>query len=202
MLSLFWINHTDLEDTCLFLYCVAWCQAFCSARKTTCSPCECNCGNNHQEPSGSYRIYTVTQSQLGGWRTVRVVCGRVSVWQASLILCLAGLNRDWGLKDSHTVDSRQAAMHFQLMRLMGIPMCFEGHVQALALPVLLGLWKETVKESKWNQLAHSLQPSLTTNSYDVFTHILQGRFTGTGAIIWLPQCQWNDPEGYGWYPYS
>ena len=27
-----------------------------------------------------------------------------------------------------------------------------------------------------------------------FTHILQGYFTGTGAIIWLPQWQWSDPE--------
>ena len=27
-----------------------------------------------------------------------------------------------------------------------------------------------------------------------FTHILQGYFTGTGAIIGLPQCQWGDPE--------
>ena len=30
-----------------------------------------------------------------------------------------------------------------------------------------------------------------------FTHILQGSFTGTGAILWLPQCQWSNPEGYG-----
>ena len=29
-------------------------------------------------------------------------------------------------------------------------------------------------------------------------HILQGCFTGTGAIIWLPQCQWSNPEGYVW----
>ena len=31
-----------------------------------------------------------------------------------------------------------------------------------------------------------------------FIHILQGYFTGTGAIIWLPQCQWSNLEGYGW----
>ena len=30
-----------------------------------------------------------------------------------------------------------------------------------------------------------------------YTHILQGCFTGTGAIIWLPQCQWTHPEGCG-----
>ena len=30
-----------------------------------------------------------------------------------------------------------------------------------------------------------------------FTLILQGYFTGTEAIIWLPQCQWSNPGGYG-----
>ena len=28
------------------------------------------------------------------------------------------------------------------------------------------------------------------------TNILQGYFTGTGAIIWLPQCQLSNPEEY------
>ena len=28
---------------------------------------------------------------------------------------------------------------------------------------------------------------------DLFTRILQGCFTGTGAIIWLPHCQWGNP---------
>ena len=30
-----------------------------------------------------------------------------------------------------------------------------------------------------------------------FTLILQDYFTGTGAILWLPQCQWSNPEQYG-----
>ena len=30
-----------------------------------------------------------------------------------------------------------------------------------------------------------------------FTHILQDYFTGTGAILRLPQCQWSNPKGYG-----
>ena len=34
------------------------------------------------------------------------------------------------------------------------------------------------------------------DSYHPFSHILQGYFTGTGAIM-LPQCQWSNPEGYG-----
>ena len=32
------------------------------------------------------------------------------------------------------------------------------------------------------------------------THILQGCFTGTGAIIWLPQCQWSNLESHGYSP--
>ena len=29
-----------------------------------------------------------------------------------------------------------------------------------------------------------------------FAHILQGYFTDTGAIVWLPQSQWSNPEEY------
>ena len=39
--------------------------------------------------------------------------------------------------------------------------------------------------------------SLLVELSDLFTHIFQGCFTGTGAIIWLPQYQWSNPEGYG-----
>ena len=49
-------------------------------------------------------------------------------------------------------------------------------------------------------IVHSLicmQFTLCIFSLDVFfTHMLQGYFTGTGAIIWLPQCQWSNPERY------
>ena len=34
---------------------------------------------------------------------------------------------------------------------------------------------------------------------DTFTHILQGCFTGTGVIIWLPQCQCSNHEGRVWH---
>ena len=37
---------------------------------------------------------------------------------------------------------------------------------------------------------------LLQSSMGDFAHILQGYFTGTGAIIWLPQCLWSNPEGY------
>ena len=39
--------------------------------------------------------------------------------------------------------------------------------------------------------------SFIMNSHEVFIHIHQGCFAGTGAIIRLPQCQWSRPDGYG-----
>ena len=38
---------------------------------------------------------------------------------------------------------------------------------------------------------------IITNSHEVFIHIHQGCFAGTGAIVRLPQCQWSKPDGYG-----
>ena len=32
----------------------------------------------------------------------------------------------------------------------------------------------------------------------LFTHVFRGCFTGIGAIIWIPQCLWSNPAGYGW----
>ena len=39
--------------------------------------------------------------------------------------------------------------------------------------------------------------SFIMNSHDVFIHIHQGCFAGTGVIVRLPQCQWSKPDGYG-----
>ena len=40
--------------------------------------------------------------------------------------------------------------------------------------------------------------SFIMNSHEVFIHIHQGCFAGTGAIVQrLPQCQWSEPDGYG-----
>ena len=38
--------------------------------------------------------------------------------------------------------------------------------------------------------------SFIMNSYEVFIHIHQGCFAGTGAIVRLPQCQWSKPDWY------
>ena len=39
--------------------------------------------------------------------------------------------------------------------------------------------------------------SFIMNSHEVFIHIHQGCFVGTGAIVRLPQCQWSKPDGNG-----
>ena len=39
--------------------------------------------------------------------------------------------------------------------------------------------------------------SFIMNTHEVFIHIHQGCFAGTGAIVRLPQCQWSKPDGYG-----
>ena len=39
--------------------------------------------------------------------------------------------------------------------------------------------------------------SFIMNSHEAFIHIHQGCFSGTGAIVRLPQCQWSKPDGYG-----
>ena len=33
---------------------------------------------------------------------------------------------------------------------------------------------------------------------DLFTDILQDYFTDSGAMVWLPLCQWSNPEEYGY----
>ena len=39
--------------------------------------------------------------------------------------------------------------------------------------------------------------SFIVSSHEVFIHIHQGCFAGTGTIVRLPQCQWSKPDGYG-----
>ena len=74
-------------------------------------------------------------------------------------------------------------------------------VQDLAVT---GVWpgKNTIYPKKY---AHGfvvlcfvvVMQSFIINSHEVFIHIHQGCFAGTGAIVRLPQCQWSKPDGYG-----
>ena len=70
------------------------------------------------------------------------------------------------------------------------------------------------EKHKWSTFQHTVYPkkyahgfvvlcfvvvmqSFIMNSHEVFIHIHQGCFAGTGAIVRLPQCQWSKPDGYG-----
>ena len=69
-------------------------------------------------------------------------------------------------------------------------------------PCLLSVTSATVYPKKY---AHGfvvlcfvvVMQSFIMNSHEVFIHIHQGCFAGTGAIVRLPQCQWSKPDGYG-----
>ena len=75
-------------------------------------------------------------------------------------------------------------------------------------------WNSNPKETWSSLLAHTVYPkkyahgfvvlcfvvvmqSFIMHSHEVFIHIHQGCFAGTGAIVRLPQCQWSKPDGYG-----
>ena len=68
--------------------------------------------------------------------------------------------------------------------------------------LLQGIWITTVYPKKY---AHGfvmlcfvvVMQSFIMNSHEIFIHIHQGCFAGTGAIVRLPQCQWSKPDGYG-----
>ena len=67
---------------------------------------------------------------------------------------------------------------------------------------IIRLFQDTVYPKKY---AHGfvvlcfvvVMQSFTMNSHEVFNHIHQGCFAGTGAIVRLPQCQWSKPDGHG-----
>ena len=76
------------------------------------------------------------------------------------------------------------------------------HSFAFRCKGLPGLIQTTVYPKKY---AHGfvvlcfvvVMQSFIMNSHEVFIHIHQGCFAGTGAIVRLPQCQWSKPDVYG-----
>ena len=74
------------------------------------------------------------------------------------------------------------------------------------IPYLPRLFKAAIPSTLYpKQYAHGfvvlcfvvVMQSFIMNSHEVFIHIHQGCFAGTGAIVRLPQCQWSKPDGYG-----
>ena len=113
----------------------------------------------------------------------------------------AGLGVGWGgcvnikMLSCHYRDSDYKDLH------NGNPIHTDG------LYIATGSWcpynrKYTVYPKKY---AHGfvvlcfvvVMQSFIMNSHEVFIHIHQGCFAGTGAMVRLPQCQWSKPDGYG-----
>ena len=72
--------------------------------------------------------------------------------------------------------------------------------------VIQGLWQVLTKCTVYpKKYAHGfvvlcfvvVMQSFIMNPHEVFIHIHQGCFAGTGAIVRLPQCQWSKTDGYG-----
>ena len=90
-----------------------------------------------------------------------------------------------------------------LVRACGMSLTIINHIAMChALREMFLLSHDTVYPKKY---AHGfvvlcfvvVMQSFIMNSHEVFIHIHQGCFAGTGAIVRLPQCQWSKPDGYG-----
>ena len=86
-------------------------------------------------------------------------------------------------------------MHYRVLQTYHDVMTWERFLRYRPLPT-------TVYPKKY---AHGfvvlcfvvVMQSFIMNSHELFIHIHQGCFAGTGAIVRLPQRQWNKPDGYG-----
>ena len=82
-------------------------------------------------------------------------------------------------------------------------MYFHWYVHRTKVPI--GLIYRLINTISPKKYAHGfvvlcfvvVMQSFIMNSHEVFIHIHQGCFAGTGAIVRLPQCQWSKPDGYG-----
>ena len=85
----------------------------------------------------------------------------------------------------------------------------DGHIYRRKYPFVHGIFLMHHTQGRItvypNKYAHGfvvlcfvvVMQSFIMNSHEVFIHIHQGCFAGTGAIVRLPQCQWSKPDGYG-----
>ena len=119
--------------------------------------------------------------------------------------CASGCKEKWLQTNTSTFENNGRLLHY-LIILVTLQLfldiwrsVFSGNSRktTLSLPA-----RYTVYPKKY---AHGfvvlcfvvVMQSFIMNSHEVFIHIHQGCFAGTGAIVRLPQCQWSKPGGYG-----
>ena len=129
-----------------------------------------------------------------------------SVWGRSIYQCLSGLlyPRSCNCSGRSEVTLRNMGMYFitnLVCELVYYPNKSRHHIYFVAYDAFHPE-KLTVYPPKY---AHGfvvlcfvvVMQSFIMNSHEVFIHIHQGCFAGTGAIVRLPQYQWSKPDGYG-----
>ena len=98
---------------------------------------------------------------------------------------------------------RHFQTHFSQLKFLYFDSSFTPfYCQLVSIGLTNGLVPSTVYPKKY---AHGfvvlcfvvVMQSFIMNPHEVFIHIHQGCFAGTGAIVRLPQCQWSKPDGYG-----
>ena len=117
------------------------------------------------------------------------------------------LNIDWGFAEIIPEGSIDKPALFQIMAWCQtdekpLPESIMGYLTEGCASPSLNVSICTVYPKKY---AHGfvvlcfvvVMQSFIMNSHEVFIHIHQGCFAGTGAIVRLPQCQWSKPDGYG-----
>ena len=115
------------------------------------------------------------------FRTSRII---IIKWEVSIFLC----HRFSWL--SHSVNTMHIYIYMLYPGKPGVTILYSKLSEVTVYP---------------NKYAHGLvvlcfvvaMQSFIMNSHEVFIHIHQGCFAGTGAIVRLPQCQWSKPDGYG-----
>ena len=132
--------------------------------------------------------------------------GYALIWLIEISMCVMMIQiRIYILLDVGSLRGQTSAFSCFLFMLIILHLCPLSYLQICLLmtPTFLHRTKcHTVYPKKH---AHGfvvrcfvvVMQSFIINSHEVFIHIHQGCFAGTGAIVRLPQCQWSKPDGYG-----
>ena len=126
----------------------------------------------------------------------------LTIYEGNMIMVssvrLSVVIRPWALADStNNIQSLQSHYCNYMIAPVPVKLCEQrAWVSHYILPNIIDL--TTVYPKKY---AHGfvvlcfvvVMQSFIMNSHEVFIHIHQGCFAGTGAIVRLPQCQWSKP---------
>ena len=152
-----------------------------------------------------FLVFCYSQMQSGNYRS--------HVWPSILPLIARFMGPTWGLAGADRTQVRPILAPWTLLSGLVRQSQFGQLVSDASWNIFRNPWKKDnilhgkpLKEfDKHNTpnftcplwphmwLVHLLIPCFGLTLVD-YIHILQGCFTGTGAIIWLSQCKWSNPK--------